>query len=216
MNPNQAGLEIRTDAIAQLAEYATVPIRFEVASVYELEMPAGGPGGFVLRERRLAAPWIKEYDHAGNQPADWALQFDLGNWGLLGAHLAGRRVGGAMIAWNSPDVDMLEGRQDLAVLWDIRVAPEARGQGVGAALFAAVEQWARARGCRWLKIETQNINVPACRFYRRQGCELGAIHRFAYPDLPDEIQLLWYKQLQPAESAADGELPAQTVSGPRP
>ena len=29
----------------------------------------------------------------------------------------------------------------------------------------------------------------------RMGCELGAMHRFAYPELPDEVQLLWYKAL---------------------
>jgi hypothetical protein len=37
--------------------------------------------------------------------------------------------------------------------------------------------------------------LAACQFYARQGCTLGAIHRFAYPELPEETQLLWYKQL---------------------
>ena len=90
---------------------------------------------------------------------------------------------------------MLEGRKDLAVLWDIRVVPERRGCGVGAALFARAERWAAERGARRLKIETQNVNVAACRFYASRGCHLGAIHRFAYRDLPDETQLLWYKDL---------------------
>jgi len=49
--------------------------------------------------------------------------------------------------------------------------------------------------CRQLKIETQNTNVQACRFYERQRCRLHAIHRAAYPELPEEIQLLWYKDL---------------------
>lgn len=65
-----------------------------------------------------------------------------------------------------------------------------RGHGVGAALFSAAEKWALARGAAWLKVETQSVNVPACRFYARQGCVLGAVHRFAYPALPDEMQLL--------------------------
>ena len=90
---------------------------------------------------------------------------------------------------------MLEGRRDLAVLWDIRIFPDARGHGVGSALFERVEAWAQFHGCRQLKIETQNTNVPACRFYERQGCQLRAIHRAAYPQLPQEIQLLWYKDL---------------------
>ena len=39
------------------------------------------------------------------------------------------------------------------------------------------------------------MNVAACRFYASLGCELGAINRFAYPSLPDEVQLLWYREL---------------------
>ena len=90
---------------------------------------------------------------------------------------------------------MLEGRRNLAVLWDIRISPHARRQGVGSALFESVEAWALRHGCRQLEIETQNTNVPACRFYERQGCHLRAIDRAAYPELPEEIQLLWYKDL---------------------
>jgi GNAT superfamily N-acetyltransferase len=66
---------------------------------------------------------------------------------------------------------------------------------VGAALFRAAESWARARGCRQLKVETQNVNVAACRFYSRQGCVLTSVDRLAYPGLPGEIQFLWYKDL---------------------
>jgi ribosomal protein S18 acetylase RimI-like enzyme len=90
---------------------------------------------------------------------------------------------------------MLEGRRDLAVVWDIRVAAEFQRRGVGGRLFRAAEAWAAAKGCRQLKVETQNVNVPACRFYLRMGCTLGSIDRFAYPDLPDEIQLVWYRDL---------------------
>jgi hypothetical protein len=46
------------------------------------------------------------------------------------------------------------------------------------------------------KSETQNNNVSACRFYAKQGCVLGGINRYAYPDHPDEAQLLWYKEIR--------------------
>ena len=61
-----------------------------------------------------------------------------------------------------------------------------------------IADWARARGCRQLKVETQNINLPACHFYAAQGCRLGAIHRHAYarhPELAGETMLLWYLDL---------------------
>ena len=49
--------------------------------------------------------------------------------------------------------------------------------------------------CRSLVVETQNINVPACRFYVHMGSVLRAINCMAYPDLPGEVQLLWCKEL---------------------
>jgi ribosomal protein S18 acetylase RimI-like enzyme len=91
---------------------------------------------------------------------------------------------------------MLEGRRDLAVVWDLRVAPTHRGAGVGRALWRACEQWGRERGCTALTVETQNVNVAACRFYRAMGCELQRLDRFAYlPELPEEVQLLWRRAL---------------------
>jgi GNAT superfamily N-acetyltransferase len=185
-------------ATGTLAEYARIPIAFEVDRVLDVEVREHGLGGFVLSERKLEAPYVKDYDATfGEGPARWAKRFDLSRWGLLAARVEDRRVGGAAVAFDTPGITMLEGRRDLAALWDIRVAKDVRGRGIGSRLFEAAEAWAVARGCRQLKIETQNINVQACRFYVRQGCVLGAIQRFAYPDLPDEIQLLWYKDLSP-------------------
>jgi GNAT superfamily N-acetyltransferase len=175
-------------------DYARIRISFDVRRVFDVEVRDSGFGGFALAERKLEVPFLKDYD-ALESPREWPRSFDVSNWGFFAARSAEGRVGGATVAFGTAGLTMLENRRDLAVLWDIRVADEARGQGVGAALFLAVEKWAIARGCRRLKAETQNINVPACRFYARQGCVLGAIHRFAYPELPNEVQLLWYKRL---------------------
>ena len=143
-------------------------------------------------DRPVEVPWGKDYDALpGNHPTAWASRFDLSSWGLLSAHLDGRLVGGAVVAFRTPGVDLLEGRDDLAVLWDLRVAPDARRTGVGRALFAAAATWARSRGARELKVETQDLNVAACRFYAAQGCALARVDPSAYPDLPGEVQLLW-------------------------
>ncbi|HEY9840114.1 MAG: GNAT family N-acetyltransferase [Candidatus Sericytochromatia bacterium] len=197
-------LEIIAESAAWLADYGQISIGFTVESVLEVVELDGGLGGLGLREHRVEQPWFKDYDAPDdNRPQDWSKRFDIRNWGLLSAQISGGQgphLGGAVIAHATPGLDMLEGRDDLAVLWDIRVAPEARGQKVGSALFTAAEAWALERGCRWLKVETQTVNVPACRFYQRQGCVLGVIHRFAYPDLPEEVQVLWYKQLKAVNS----------------
>ncbi len=91
---------------------------------------------------------------------------------------------------------MLVQRHDLAVLWDIRVSPDRRGQGIGRA-YSGVQPWAE-RGCTQMKIETQNVNVPACRFYHSQGAGLGEIDRYAYaghPAVGHEVMLAWYLDL---------------------
>jgi GNAT superfamily N-acetyltransferase len=189
-------IRLSEEPMTALAEHARISIAFQVDRVLDLALEDGGLSGFVLSERALDAPYVKDYDAiAGEGPTRWAKRFNLSKWGLIAAFSGGQRIGGAVIAFDTTDVHMLEGRNDLAVLWDIRVTPNLRGQGVGSALFQASEDWAAAKGCRQLKVETQNINVPACRFYARRGCVLGAINRFAYPDLPHEVQMLWYKDL---------------------
>jgi len=190
--------EIRQEAATAgaLAEHARISIAFVVDRILEMTLVDGGLGGVLLAEAPVAAPYVKDYDAMeGEGPTRWATHFDLSNWGILGAYRDGARVGGAAIALRTDDLRMLDGRDDVAALWDIRVAPQARGSGVGSALFRAAEQWAGARGCGWLKIETQNVNLGACRFYQSMGCTLGAIDRLAYPDLPAEVQLLWCKEL---------------------
>jgi GNAT superfamily N-acetyltransferase len=191
-------IDVAEEPMTDLAEYALLPIAFRVDHV--LDVTARADGGFVLSARRLKNPYVKDYDAVeGEGPLRWTRRFDVSNWALFTARVAGRRVGGATVAFNTPGLTMLEGRRDLSVLWDIRVAPDARGKGVGSALFERVGAWALAHGCRQLKVETQNINVHACGFYARHGCELRAIHHAAYPDLPEEIQLLWYKDLRIAK-----------------
>jgi streptothricin acetyltransferase len=50
-----------------------------------------------------------------------------------------------------------------------------------------------------IKVETQNVNVPACRFYQRMDCQWGEIRRFGYAAVPavaQEVMLNWYLDLK--------------------
>lgn len=190
-------IQIIKENLDSIHAHGQVSIAFEVRSILELTVPDAGLGGFILRERELTVPYAKDYDSIGDsRPDTWSRSFDIASWVLHSAWIEGQRVGGLVTAFRTEGLDMLERRDDLAIIWDLRVSPALRGRGVGAALFAAAQAWARAQSCSQLKIETQNINVPACRFYARRGCTLGAIHRFAYPTLPTEVQLLWYKDIR--------------------
>ena len=188
--------EIRYEPSLDLAAYAMVTSAFVVREILAVSTPENGLGGIRLEARALSTPYVKDYDsQTDNHPSDWPSQFDVSQWGVLSAWQDGARIGGAILAWGSPDPRRTAAREHLATLWDLRIATAARGRGVGSSLFRAVEGCAASRGARWLEVETQNVNVPACRLYARQGCVLGGVNRFAYPLLPDETQLLWYKPI---------------------
>lgn len=183
---------IREEPLTFLQAYQTISIAFMVESIYRL--PSFDPTGeTAVWQETAVSPTLKDYDSA--EPIAWDSRWDLSNWGLFGAYVDDTLVGCTAVAFNTPDVNMLEGRSDLAVLWDIRVSPDYRGRGIGRRLFETAVSWSRAQNAVGLKIETQNINVPACNFYQRQGCILKEINPNAYPDLPNEIQLIWYLKI---------------------
>jgi GNAT superfamily N-acetyltransferase len=189
-------VDIREEALTltALEGHAAIPIAFVVDRILTVTLIDDGLGGMLLTETVVDDPYVKDYD-VTDEPASWPDRFDTSNWGLVCARQDGARAGGAVIAFDTPGLGMARARNNAAVLWDIRVSPGERRAGIGSALFRAAGNWARAHGCEWLAMETQNVNVAACHFYQKMGCTLGAIDRFAYPGLPGEVQLLWWKAL---------------------
>jgi len=107
-------------------------------------------------------------------------------------------VGVATIVTHTQEINMLSGRDDLAVLWDIRVDDAYKHQGIGQALFDMALKWSREQGIIQMKIECQNNNVPAIKFYHMQGAVLSAINEYAYynePEYRHEAQFIWYLDL---------------------
>ncbi|UCG82061.1 MAG: GNAT family N-acetyltransferase [Dehalococcoidia bacterium] len=181
-----------------MTQYSTVPIRFEVKSKLSLDSPNGGLGGIVFHEEDVIPPYMKDYDEAKDgAPIPWLERFDTSNWVLFLAREKSIPVGGAAVAFDTPEVRVLRDREGISVLWDIRVHPAHRRSGMGSALFSEAAKWSKERNCKYLQVETQNVNVPACRFYVRQGCMLGDIIRFAYhaPEVAHEVMLVWYLDL---------------------
>jgi len=182
-----------------LPQYKQISIAFEVKSIFRLDLIDGGLGGIRLHEEKVVPPYIKDYDaYEDGGPERWLRRFDISNWGIFFALDGTRSLGRAVVAFNTPGVHMLAGRADLAVLWDLRVDPDFRRCGIGTELFNYAANWSRKRGCKQLKIEAQNVNVPACRFYAKQGCRLGEINRYGYigqPEIAHEVMLIWYLDL---------------------
>ena len=70
------------------------------------------------------------------------------------------------------------------------VDPSLRGTGLGTALLTSVEDEARARGCRWSKLNTWEFQAP--EFYEKCGYEVYA-REVDYP--PGHVNHLMRKEL---------------------
>jgi GNAT superfamily N-acetyltransferase len=213
-------LDIREEALSPVAqpELAAILIVFVVDRVLEVRLLDGGLGSVSLAETAVTDPHVKDYDALrGAGPARWPGRLDVSNPGLIRARQDGTSVRSAVIATSTPDLHMLGGRGEVAVPWEIRVSPRDRAGGTGSRLYRAAGDRAGARGCRWLKIETQNVNLAARRFYQKMGCTLGTSDRFAYPGQPGEVQRLWWKALASTYTESSrSELRAQPQALPRP
>jgi GNAT superfamily N-acetyltransferase len=190
---------IRLEQVHDLKIYSTISIAFWIEKILQIDLQKNGLQGIPFHESSAEHSVRKIYDQLPqNSPLDWEKEFDTKKWHIVLAYIEEKPVAGAIIIHNSPEIHMLCSRKDLAVLWDIRVNEEYRGMGIGKALFHYAMQWAKNQSAQWLKIETQNNNVDACKFYSRMGCFLGGIDCFAYGGTAkpsDEIMLLWYKEL---------------------
>lgn len=183
------GLEVAPLCPTTLAEYAAVPIAFEVDR--RLVVDAADPLGQSWVETPVSPPYCKDYDAVGIAPLDWSTRFELGRWGLFAARRRDVVVGGAAVAPMGEVMADAGLAAESVVLWDLRVAPAHRRSGAGGALLHAAARWAATRGAASLLVETQDINVPACRFYAKHGFRLASYDRDAYDDAPGEARLVW-------------------------
>ena len=77
---------------------------------------------------------------------------------------------------------------------NIDVRGDFRRQGIGKELIEQAVVWAKDRGLKGLRLETQDTNLIACRFYQKCGFVLGAVDNLLYRNFEnhDEKALFWY------------------------
>jgi ribosomal protein S18 acetylase RimI-like enzyme len=178
-----------------LDQYAKIPMYLEANKIIKCIPIDGGTSGFRLSEQTVHPPFKKTYENTEDDPFPRHKKWDVSNWGIFIYKKNEMIVGGCVVAVRTEEIYMLEGRTDMAVLWDIRVHPEYQRSGIGSKLFQAAKAFAIESNCKLIKIETQNVNVPACHFYKRQGCHLAGMNMHAYSKYTEEVQLLWYMAL---------------------
>lgn len=172
----------------QLESYQSVSIAYEISSRVDLRY---------LREASTLrevpeTPRLKDYDaNVDSRPTILPSWFDLSNWLILSAFEGGQRIAGTIVARDTPNLHLLEGRRDLSLVFDLRVGPNWRGKGIGRMLFQYAIDWSLMNGCKELRVETQDVNVAACRFYQAMGCTLHSASEGAYGPELDEAMLIW-------------------------
>lgn len=91
---------------------------------------------------------------------------------LLVGELDGRVVATAQVTW----MRMLAADGGLYCQVEaVRTAADLRGQGIGAALMAHVEEEARRRGAARIQLTSNRKRVDAHRFYERLGFETSHV-----------------------------------------
>ena len=91
---------------------------------------------------------------------------------------------GAYLAWLDEELAgqiLLEATgNNTASIRDIRVQMSMRRRGVGEAMCALAEDWARSKGLLGLTAETQDVNAGACQFFTKVGFQLGGVDTLRY------------------------------------
>jgi GNAT superfamily N-acetyltransferase len=177
--------------------YEKIPMLVQVESKLEAEKINRGLGGTLFREVPVD-PYTKDLGQY-EPPTEFSKKFDTKDWAFFAAYDQGVLIAAATVACKTKEILMLDGRDDLCILWDIRVEDARKRCGVGTKLFQMAVIWAKSKGFRQMKIECQNINLPAIRFYHKFGAVLCALDEyFYYSDLEsrEEVALIWYLDLQ--------------------
>lgn len=186
----KANVRVESDSFDNLDAYESVSIAFEVNSRLSL---AGllDPSMPQFLEEPMPRRF-KDYDaDAAERPSSLPGRFDVAGWRAFAAFEGSRRVGGIIVGHDSPTFGMLRGDPATAVIVDLRVDARFRGQGVGAALLSAGVVWATSRDFSELIVETQDVNVAACRFYSSNGFRIVSVEPRGYGAEILEAKLIW-------------------------
>ena len=139
------------------------------------------PTGFALVEEESSPPL------EGRYAEDWSELAKCEH--VMVAEQAGRIVGIAALTISERNRRATVAHHYIDRAW--------RGRGIGRQLMATLEQEATCRGARALWVETQNVNLAACRFYQACGFALCGLDTTLYdPELAgNETALFFAKRI---------------------
>jgi len=158
---------------------------FDGSFLVESELALFAEGGVIRYEVVPVPSYVKSYAVQESSIVGGASGKE-----MLSAYLDGSIAGRIVLS---------EGWNRQAWIEDIAMDARRRRAGVGRALIDRAIAWAIERRLPLIRAETQNNNVPACKFYESCGFRLGGFDRDLYRGLDEEtreVALFWYRQLR--------------------
>ena len=118
-------------------------------------------GEWVIRDD----PFIDDWSEADYQTLISCLK----NTAETGGFVYGAFAGGVLKGFASVEPEIFDKKHKYADLSSIHVSEDARGAGIGKALFLMAKEWAREKGAKKLYISAHSA-VESQAFYQRMGC----------------------------------------------
>ncbi len=159
-------IEIRPLVKLDLTRLHEIGAGYTSSAVYQVDKSENDTQTTIsLHLQELENPYKKHWLPDGVMDARYAKvigqRFSLGAYdgnGMVGIAIAEKQV------WNRT-----------LWIWEFHIDSAYQKRGIGRQLMDQMAQDGRAAGCRVMVCETQNTNVPAIRFYRAVGFEVGAV-----------------------------------------
>jgi len=161
---------------------------FDDSFLVESELALFAEDGVVRYQIVPVPPYRKRYSRDAQD--DLSVHLKAPDKAVFLAYLDGSVAGRVLLS---------EGWNRSAWIEDLAVDVRCRRAGVGRALMDRAVAWAIERGRSGIRLETQNNNVPACKFYEAYRFHLGGFDRDLYRGLDEEtteIALFWYLPLR--------------------
>lgn len=181
--------EVRAVLLEELRDLRLFPSEYAGHSYWHLE-PSGGEAsfGWKLTAQRSRKPINRRLDD-GDLDAMEELYGPLDRLSFFGAFETERLTG--LATWG------FEKWNQTVWLWDIRVAPDHRRNGIGSALLQSVLWEATRLNARGVMLETQNLNYGAILFYLNNGFKPVGLNTelYGFSGSPQEVALFFFRYL---------------------
>jgi ribosomal protein S18 acetylase RimI-like enzyme len=84
-----------------------------------------------------------------------------------------------------------------AYIQDICISKDYRKKGIGHKLMDQAVKWTKDKKLKGIMLETQDVNLAACKFYQKYGFILGGVDTMLYSNFDNAEQkaLFWYYKI---------------------